>query len=327
MKINKRRFANSPKKRANVLAVEQKMLEIHENDFCGDVFLNDFTQVKNPTLLENGLCLIDANYKWLQFYDDGSKVCLTAIYNEKNEIVEWYFDIAREIGKENGVPYEDDLYLDIALKPNGETVLLDEDELKEAFERMEMTKKEFDEAYEIVRNLMKRLQGNQDKVKDFTDKYLQKMLEMKLYKFCEYQDEDFEELQRIKKDCFKWYVEKIYGWNDKKQIEFSQNFIQEHREDIKVIVYANQKIGVFTNYINKDNESVIDLFYLDKKYQNRGIGTSILREQLKEDKRNGRNTILQVFKENKARFLYEKMGFEIYDETETHYKMRRNLKE
>ncbi len=91
--------------------------------------------------------------------------------------MEWYFDIAREIGKENGVPYEDDLYLDVVLKPNGETVLLDEDELKEAFERMEMTKKEFDEAYEIARNLMKRLQGNQDKVRDFTDKYLQKMLE------------------------------------------------------------------------------------------------------------------------------------------------------
>lgn len=173
----KRRLADSPKKRANVLAVEQKMLEIYENDFCGNVFLNDFTQVKNPTLLENGLCLIDANYKWLQFYDDDSKICLTAIYNEKNEIVEWYFDIAREIGKENGVPYEDDLYLDVVLKPNGETVLLDEDELKEAFERMEMTKKEFDEAYEIARNLMKRLQGNQDKVRDFTDKYLQKMLE------------------------------------------------------------------------------------------------------------------------------------------------------
>lgn len=177
MKINKRRFADSPKKRANVLAVEQKMLEIYENDFCGNVFLNDFTQVKNPTLLENGLCLIDANYKWLQFYDDDSKICLTAIYNEKNEIVEWYFDIAREIGKENGVPYEDDLYLDVVLKPNGETVLLDEDELKEVFERMEMTKKEFDEAYEIARNLMKRLQGNQDKVRDFTNKYLQKMLE------------------------------------------------------------------------------------------------------------------------------------------------------
>ena len=98
-------------------------------------------------------------------------------YDDKNEIVEWYFDIAREIGKENGVPYEDDLYLDVVLKPNGEVTLLDEDELKEAFEQMEMTKQEFDKAYEIAKNLMKKLQGNQEKVKNFTDKYLQKMLE------------------------------------------------------------------------------------------------------------------------------------------------------
>ena len=35
---------------------------------------------------------------------------------------------------------------------------------------------------------------------------------------------------------------------------------------------------------------------------------------------------LQVFKENPARFLYKKVGFEIYDETKTHYKMIRKLK-
>lgn len=147
-----------------------------------------------------------------------------------------------------------------------------------------------------------------------------------IYQFCDYQDEDFENLHRIKKDCFKWYVQKLYGWDDKRQIEFSQNFIREHKKDMKVIVCAHQKIGVFTNYINENNESEISLFYIDKKFQNQGIGTNILKEQLEKDERNCRNTILQVFKENKARFLYEKMGFEVYNETETHYKMRRKLK-
>ncbi len=151
-------------------------------------------------------------------------------------------------------------------------------------------------------------------------------MKLVIYQFCEYQDEDFENLHRIKKDCFKWYVEKIYGWDDKKQIEFSKDFIREHKKDMKVIVCMRQKIGVFTNYIDENKESVISLFFIDKKFQNQGIGTNILKEQLKEDERNCRSTILQVFKENKARFLYEKMGFEVYDETETHYKMRRKLK-
>jgi predicted RNA-binding protein associated with RNAse of E/G family len=54
----------------------------------------------------------------LEFYDYNSKVKLTAIYDANNEIIEWYFDIARKIGKENGIPFEDDLYLDDVVTPN-----------------------------------------------------------------------------------------------------------------------------------------------------------------------------------------------------------------
>ena len=64
---------------------------------------------------------------------------MSAAYDEKNEIIEWYFDIARCIGKENGIPYEDDFYLDVVLTPNGKIILLDEDEFEEAFKRNEIT--------------------------------------------------------------------------------------------------------------------------------------------------------------------------------------------
>lgn len=173
----KKRFADYISKAENVLEIKQKMKLVNEGDFSGDIYLNEFVKMSSPAFLENGLCVRNNDYKWLQFYDYASKVCLTTIYNEKNEIVEWYFDIARKIGKENDIPYEDDLYLDVVLKPNGEVTLLDEDELQEAFKRMEMTKEEFDEAHEIAKNLMKKLQGNQDKVRNFTDRYLRKILE------------------------------------------------------------------------------------------------------------------------------------------------------
>jgi predicted RNA-binding protein associated with RNAse of E/G family len=127
--------------------------------------------------LENGLCIQDNNYKWLEFYDYSSQVRLTAIYDEKNKIVEWYFDIARRLGKENGMPYEDDWYLDVVLRPDGEIILLDEDELKEALERMEMTKEEFNEAYNIANNLIQRIRGKEIQVRKFTDRYLKEILE------------------------------------------------------------------------------------------------------------------------------------------------------
>lgn len=119
----------------------------------------------------------DTGYKWLEFYDYNSRVRLTAMYDEKNEIVEWYFDIARMIGKENGVPYEDDLYLDVLLTKEGNIILLDEDELKEALERRELTEEEFNEAYNVANELVNKIEGKVEKVKKFTDKYLNLLLE------------------------------------------------------------------------------------------------------------------------------------------------------
>lgn len=147
------------------------------------------------------------------------------------------------------------------------------------------------------------------------------------YTFRQYIDKDLEYLYKTKKDCFKWYVEIAYGpWDDNFQINFFINFVKEKRKHIKVIVYENKPIGMFTNYINENGEDLIDLFYIDKKYQGKGIGTQILKEQLKKDKENNVNTILQVFKENPAKKLYEKVGFKIYDETKTHYMMIRKIK-
>lgn len=172
----RKRFADSVNRYGNVLEVEHKIKSIYNQDFKGDIYLNKYIKVSEPYFLDKGLCIQDNNYKWLKFYDYSSKIELTAVYNEKNEIVEWYFDIARSIGKENNIPYEDDFYLDVVLTPKGKVILLDENEFEEAFERNEMTKEEYDEGYRNAYELMERLKGNVDKVLKFTDKYLNEIL-------------------------------------------------------------------------------------------------------------------------------------------------------
>lgn len=153
-------------------------------------------------------------------------------------------------------------------------------------------------------------------------------MKLDVYNLKEYTEEYFEYLYQTKKECFKWYVEKCYGeWNDDFQIKFFKDFIEKDKENIKLIEYKNKVIGLFTNSIDENNESVIGLLYIDKKCQGKGIGTEILKEQLKKDKENNRNTILRVFKENPARFLYQRVGFEIYGETDFHYLMRHEIKE
>ncbi len=153
-----------------------KIVSVNDQYFNGDIFFYDFVDVKEKIFIPNGKCIMDNNYKWLEFYDYSSKIKLTAIYDDNNNIIEWYFDIARKIGKDNGVPYEDDLYLDVVVTPKGDVVLLDEDELKEAYDKKEMTKEEYENAYKEAEQLMDKLKNNKDKLQEYTDKYLNQML-------------------------------------------------------------------------------------------------------------------------------------------------------
>ncbi len=158
--------------RNKVEKVNQKVMSIEEKNFSGDIYFYNFIDVKNKMIIPRGKCILDNNYKWLEFYDYNAKVKLTAIYDENCKIIEWYFDIAREINKENGIPYEDDLYLDVVVTPIGEIFLLDENELKDALDRLEITEAEYKNAYEEANKLIDRLKGKTKELQEFTDKYL-----------------------------------------------------------------------------------------------------------------------------------------------------------
>lgn len=169
----KKRFVTEPQNMEIVDKGKMKIINVNNEYMKGDVALISFEKMNKPFIIENtNLCMANDGYKWIEFYDYGSKIKLTAMYNEKNEIVEWYFDIARKIEKENDKPYEDDLYLDVVLRPNGETILLDEDEFNEAYERKEITQKEYDENIKLANSLIEKIKGKHKEIKAFTDKYL-----------------------------------------------------------------------------------------------------------------------------------------------------------
>jgi ribosomal protein S18 acetylase RimI-like enzyme len=48
-----------------------------------------------------------------------------------------------------------------------------------------------------------------------------------------------------------------------------------------------------------------------------------LKAQLEENSNKGILTRLRVFKNNPAKNLYERLGFKVYDEIETHYYMEK----
>ena len=54
------------------------------------------------------------------------------------------------------------------------------------------------------------------------------------YTFRKCEDKDSHFVFELKEKCFKWYIEKIYGWNENTQIELTQREMVEHLTDMSI---------------------------------------------------------------------------------------------
>ncbi len=133
--------------------------------------------------------------------------------------------------------------------------------------------------------------------------------------------DDFDFLFMLKKDNFRRYIEEIWGWNEEEQKNRLKEDLKKHLDHKKIILLDDKPIGVYVTHFTENGDLFINEISILKEYQNKGIGTNIISKQLKENK--GTRTILQVFKNNPAKKLYEKLGFKVYNETETHYQMEK----
>ncbi len=133
--------------------------------------------------------------------------------------------------------------------------------------------------------------------------------------------DDFDFLFMLKKDNFRRYIEEIWGWNEEEQKNRLKEDLKKHLDHKKIILLDDKSIGVYVTHFTENGDLFINEISILKEYQNKGIGTNIISKQLKENK--GTRTILQVFKNNPTKKLYEKLGFKVYNETETHYQMEK----
>ncbi len=161
----KRRYANEVKG-------DYLQERIEYNDFKGYVCFIKLKNVEKPLIVYNGKeynCIKDENYEWLEIYPDNEKYALTIMFDNNQNIIEWYFDISQKTGIENGIPFEDDLYLDMIITPKGEEIILDEDELIEALNNGDITKEDFDSAYQTLNYLENKYVNNFEELKNFTN--------------------------------------------------------------------------------------------------------------------------------------------------------------
>lgn len=135
------------------------------------------------------------------------------------------------------------------------------------------------------------------------------------FRKCEYNDVDF--ILKLKELCFKWYIEIIYGWNLEVQREKTLHELDKHVNDMKIIRINDNDIGVTTFY-EEDNVYVVGLIIVHPDYQNQGIATSIIKHYIETANQEKKKIIIKTYKNNPAKKLYERLGFNIYKEDDTH---------
>jgi len=79
------------------------------------------------------VCIADTGHAWTQHFSDDEPHVLSTMFDADGHIVQYYLDICAAHGlTDEGIPWYDDLYLDLVKTPGGELELLDADELDDA---------------------------------------------------------------------------------------------------------------------------------------------------------------------------------------------------
>lgn len=121
------------------------------------------------------------------------------------------------------------------------------------------------------------------------------------YSFRKCTQTDYDFLYSLKEKCFKWYVEIIYGWDDAYQRCALQKEMDKLLDHMNIIQTDGKDVGLFTCRTDENGDCCIGLFAIVPEYQNKGIGSAVLRDILTENKKKGIRTYLKTYKQNPAR--------------------------
>jgi GNAT superfamily N-acetyltransferase len=126
---------------------------------------------------------------------------------------------------------------------------------------------------------------------------------------------------RVKKEAEGGYIVRVWGWDESVQRQFHAKDWEESRPEI--IQYEGNPIGTIL-VVENDKYIKIREFFILPKYQNRGIGSYILKKVLDKADRTGCVTRLTLMKNNPVQSLYRRHGFEVTGDDEHFMFMERS---
>jgi ribosomal protein S18 acetylase RimI-like enzyme len=131
--------------------------------------------------------------------------------------------------------------------------------------------------------------------------------------------EDFRFAWSLYRELMKPLTEEFMEWNEPRQEHVVELALAHKGTSIIVID------GLDTGWlqVSESPDSIyLGQLYLAPSLQNRGIGTAIVSELRDKARQAGKTLTLDVMKNNRARLLYERLGFRLIGESEYKLKMR-----
>jgi ribosomal protein S18 acetylase RimI-like enzyme len=133
--------------------------------------------------------------------------------------------------------------------------------------------------------------------------------------------DDLEFLFHVFKMSLGPYIEQTYGpWQEDEQR--ARFFERTKPETHHIVERAGQPIGSL-NVTWLPGEVKLNQVFLLPPFQSRGIGSRLVRQVLADAESAGLPVRLRVLKVNPAQRLYERLGFVVNGETDTHFLMER----
>jgi ribosomal protein S18 acetylase RimI-like enzyme len=112
----------------------------------------------------------------------------------------------------------------------------------------------------------------------------------------------------------------LMTWDETKQ---STSFAKQWNvRDAQVIVFEGRDVG-WLQIAEMPSELFLQQLFISPAYQRRGIGTRVLQSLVEHWRTVGKPVALTVLKNNPARNLYERLGFNVVGEIGVKFQMRR----
>jgi ribosomal protein S18 acetylase RimI-like enzyme len=130
--------------------------------------------------------------------------------------------------------------------------------------------------------------------------------------------DDYEWVRRLHHTVLRAAVEDMWGWDEAFQDDFFARFFQPSK--VQVIRVEGRDAGILS-VERRDEHILLSNIWLAPDFQGKGVGTRVVVDLQAQAGAAHLPLVLEVLRTNRARELYERLGFGVYEETATRFRI------